>query len=56
MSAPKWVRPVSTVIFLLGLSGLTWSGASGAQINSMVTVGTGIISGLAGLLAAIIGK
>lgn len=56
MVAPKWVRPVSTVVFMVGLGGLTWSGASGAQIGSMVTIGTGVISALAGLLAAIIGK
>lgn len=56
MNAPKWVRPVSTVIFMIGLSGLTWSGATPGHISSMLTVGTGILTGIAGLLAAIIGK
>lgn len=54
MTAPKWVRPISTVVFMIGLSGLTWSGATQTDIGSMVSLGTGVITAIAGILAAII--
>lgn len=56
MKAPIWVKPVAVIFFLAGVGGLTWTGSTQADMSSMLTIGTGAISAIAGIIAAIIGR